>query len=92
MDGGSITSPRVAVEGLDGTFPVENHGVSPDVTVWQDPALMRQGHDPQLERAVAIAVQQLEAHPQPHYQRPAWLNYHPHLPPLPAHPTSVSGE
>jgi tricorn protease len=92
MDGGSITSPRVAVEGLDGTFPVENHGVGPDVTVWQDPALMRQGHDPQLERAVAVAVQQLEAHPQPHYQRPAWLNYHPHLPPLPAHPTSVSGE
>ncbi|MGH8181261.1 MAG: S41 family peptidase, partial [Steroidobacteraceae bacterium] len=92
MDGGSITSPRVAVEGLDGTFPVENHGVGPDVTVWQDPALMRQGHDPQLERAVAVAVQQLEAHPQPHYQQPAWLNYHPHLPPLPAHPRSVSGQ
>ncbi|MDE2447957.1 MAG: PDZ domain-containing protein, partial [Gammaproteobacteria bacterium] len=91
MDGGSITAPRVAVEGLDGTFPVENHGVGPDVTVWQDPALMRGGHDPQLERAVAIAVQQLEANPLPHYQRPAWLDYHPHLPPLPQ-PGSVSGE
>jgi len=88
MDGGSITSPRIAVEGLDGTFPVENHGVSPDVTVWQDPKLMRAGHDPQLERAVQIAVQQLEAKPLPHYQRPAWLNYHPKLPPLPE-PTSV---
>lgn len=92
MDGGSITSPRVAVEGLDGTFPVENHGVGPDVTVWQDPALMRQGHDPQLERAVAVAVQQLAAHPPPHYQRPAWLDYHPHLPSLPEHPLSVSGQ
>jgi tricorn protease len=92
MDGGSITSPRIAVEGLDGTFPVENHGVGPDVTVWQDPQLMRQGHDPQLERAVAVAVQQLAAHPLPQYQRPAWLDYHPHLPPLPEHPTSVSGE
>jgi tricorn protease len=91
MDGGSITSPRIAVEGLDNTFPVENHGVSPDVTVWQDPELMRQGHDPQLERAVAIAVQQLEAHPLPHYQLPAWLNYHPKLPPLPQ-PTSVGPE
>ena len=92
MDGGLITSPRIAVEGLDGTFPVENHGVSPDVTVWDDPKLVRQGHDPQLERAVAIAVQQLDAHPLPHYQRPPSLNYHPKLPPLPEPPTSVGGE
>ncbi|HEV2442894.1 MAG TPA: PDZ domain-containing protein [Steroidobacteraceae bacterium] len=91
MDGGLITSPRIAVEGLDGTFPVENHGVSPDVTVWQDPKLVRQGHDPQLERAVAIAVQQLDEHPLPHYERPPSLNYHPKLPPLPE-PTSVGGE
>ncbi|MFZ0549674.1 MAG: PDZ domain-containing protein [Steroidobacteraceae bacterium] len=91
MDGGSITSPRIAVEGLDDTFPVENHGVSPNVTVWQDPKLVRAGHDPQLERAVQIAVQQLEANPLPHYQRPAWLNYHPKLPPLPE-PTSVGPE
>jgi hypothetical protein len=41
---------------------------------------------------VRIAVQQLEAHPLPHYQRPAWLDYHPHLPPLPSHPNSVGGE
>ena len=91
MDGGSITAPRVAVEGLDDTFPVENHGVSPDVTVWQNPELMRQGHDPQLERAVQIALQQLNANPPPRYQRPAWLNYHPKLPPLPV-PTSVGGD
>jgi tricorn protease len=91
MDGGSITSPRIAVEGLDNTFPVENHGVSPDVTVWQDPKLMRAGHDPQLERAVQIALQQLAAHPLPQYQRAPWLNYHPKLPPLPQ-PTSVGPE
>ena len=92
MDGGSITAPRVAVEGLDGTFPVENHGVSPDVAVWQDPQLVRQGHDPQLERAVQIAVQQLDAHPLPHYQPAPWLNYHPHLPPLPEPPKSVGSQ
>jgi tricorn protease len=91
MDGGSITSPRVAVEGLDNTFPVENHGVSPDVTVWQDPQLIRQGHDPQLERAVAIAMQQLDAKPLPQYRPAPWLNYHPHLPPLPQ-PTSIGNE
>jgi tricorn protease len=91
MDGGSITAPRIAVEGLDNTFPVENHGVSPDVTVWQNPELIRQGHDPQLERAVAIAMQQLEANPLPHYQPAPWLNYHPHLPPLPQ-PTSLGSQ
>jgi tricorn protease len=91
MDGGSITAPRVAVEGLDDTFPVENHGVGPDVTVWQDPELIRHGHDPQLERAVQIAMQQLDAHPLPQYQRPPWRNYHPKLPPLPQ-PTSVGSE
>jgi tricorn protease len=91
MDGGSITSPRIAVEGLDNTFPVENHGVSPDVTVWQDPKLMRAGHDPQLERAVQVALQQLDAHPLPQYRRAPWLDYHPKLPPLPE-PTSVGPE
>ncbi len=83
MDGGTVTAPRTAVEGLDGTFPVENHGIAPDVTVWQDPALIRQGHDPQLERAVAIALEQLQEHPPAHYERPPWRDYHPHLPPLP---------
>ncbi|MGH8235087.1 MAG: S41 family peptidase [Rhodanobacteraceae bacterium] len=83
MDGGGITSPRTAVEGLDDTFPVENHGIAPDVTVWQDPKLIREGHDPQLERAVEIAMQQLQVSPPPLYQRPPWRDYHPHLPPLP---------
>jgi tricorn protease len=92
MDGGYILAPNTAIEGLHGTFPVENHGVSPDVTVWQDPQLIREGHDPQLERAVAIALEQLKAHPPAHYQRPPWRNYHPRLPPLPQPPTSVGSE
>ncbi|HET8552963.1 MAG TPA: PDZ domain-containing protein [Gammaproteobacteria bacterium] len=83
MDGGSITAPRFGIEGLNGTFPVENHGVSPDVTVWQNPAAVRQGHDPQLERAVQIGMKQLKEHPAPHYNRAPWRNYHPHLPALP---------
>ena len=84
MDGGSVTAPRTAVEGLDGTFPVENAGIGPDVTVWQDPALIRQGHDPQLERAVAIALERLQEHPPAKYERPPWRDYHPQLPPLPS--------
>ncbi len=92
MDGGHITAPRVAVEGLHGTFPVENHGVSPTVPVWQNPKLVREGQDPQLQRAVEVALQELKAHPPQHYQRPPWRDYHPKLPPLPQPPTSVGAQ
>ncbi len=91
MDGGHITAPRVAVEGLHGTFPVENHGVSPNVRVWQNPRLVREGQDPQLQRAVEVALAELKAHPPVHYQRPPWRDYHPSVPPLPESPTSVGG-
>ncbi|MDE2273401.1 MAG: PD40 domain-containing protein [Gammaproteobacteria bacterium] len=91
MDGGGVTAPRIAVEGLNGTFPVENHGIAPDVEVWQNPQLVREGHDPQLERAVEIAMQQLKENPPPAYQRPPWRNYHPVLPPLPAPAAASTG-
>ncbi len=83
MDGGTVTAPRIAVEGLNGTFPVENHGISPDVAVWQNPQLVRDGHDPQLEAAVKIALKELKEHPLPRYETPPYRNYHPQLPPLP---------
>lgn len=83
MDGGSVTAPRMALEALDGTFPVENHGIAPDVEVWQDPELMRQGRDPQLEKSVEIAMQQLKENPPKKYEQAPWNNYHPVLPPLP---------
>ncbi len=83
MDGGRVTAPRYAIEDLDGTFPVENHGVAPDIEVWQDPARVRAGHDPQLERAVAVALKQLEANPPKTYQRAPWYDYQPRLPTVP---------
>jgi tricorn protease len=89
MDGGHVTAPRIAVEGLHGTFPVENHGVSPDVQVWQNPQWVREGQDPQLQRAVEVALHELKAHPLEQYVRPPWRDYHPQLPPLPTPPTSV---
>ncbi len=83
MDGGTVTAPRIAVEGLNGTFPVEDHGISPDTTVWQNPELEREGKDPQLEAAVNICLQELKEHPLPKYKVPPYRNYHPVLPPLP---------
>lgn len=90
MDGGTITAPRTAVEGLHGTFPVENHGVAPNIEVWQNPAKVHQGQDPQLDRAVQVALKQLRENPPKHYTRPPWRNYHPKLPTLPS-PTTGNG-
>ncbi len=83
MDGGTVTAPRWAIAGLRGHWDVEDHGIAPDVTVWQNPALMRNGADPQLEAAVKIALQQLAAHPVPTFKAPPYPNHHPVLPPIP---------
>ena len=76
IDGGTVTAPRWAFYGLKGEWEVENHGIAPDVEVELDPKSAREGHDPQLERAVAIALESLKDHPPATYKRPAYPNYH----------------
>jgi tricorn protease len=76
MDGGSVTAPNHAIFLENGQWGIENIGVPPDIEVDQDPALVRQGHDPQLEKAVAWVMQQLNERPLPTYKRPAYPNYH----------------
>lgn len=75
MDGGSVTSPSVAFFSPEGKWDVENHGVEPDVAVEQDPKAVAEGHDPQLERAVSIAMEQLKQHPNPEPHKPAYPSY-----------------
>ena len=75
MDGGSVTAPRWAPYGPDGDWEIENRGVTPDVEVEQDPALVRQGHDPQLERAVQIALDALAKNPPKKLVRPSFPRY-----------------
>lgn len=76
LDGGRVTAPNLAFYNTEGQWDVENHGVDPDIVVDYDPALVRQGKDPQLERAVAVALEQLQKSPLPKYQRPAYPDYH----------------
>jgi tricorn protease len=73
MDGGHVTSPSQGFFSPKGEWDVENHGVDPDTVVEQDPKLVAQGHDPQLETAVALAMQKLTSAPEP--KRPAYPNY-----------------
>jgi tricorn protease len=75
MDGGAITAPNFAFRNLAGEFDVENKGVAPDVESWNDPAAVRQGRDPQLEKAIAVAMEQLRKTPAKKPAEPAYPNY-----------------
>jgi tricorn protease len=76
IDGGRVTAPRWALYGLNGDWEVENRGIAPDYDVDYDPAAVRQGHDPQLEKAVDVILQLMKEHPTPEYKRPPYPNYH----------------
>jgi tricorn protease len=80
LDGGQVTAPRWALYGTEGQWEVENHGVAPDVEVWQNPELVRQGHDPQLEKTVEILLEELKKHPPRTYVRPSYPDFQPKLP------------
>lgn len=71
MDGGFITSPRMAIFSPQGEWEVENVGVSPDIEVEMTPKLVIEGHDPQLEKAVEVVLAELEASPPSRPGRPA---------------------
>jgi len=76
IDGGVITAPRFGLfNPQTGEFDVENIGVAPDIEVDLDPALWRQGHDPQLEKGVSVALTNLKEHPVPPIKRPKYPVY-----------------
>ena len=76
IDGGFVTAPNLAFYNTEKQWDVENHGVKPDVEVELDPALVRQGHDPQLERTVELLMEKLKTAPQPKFERPAFPDYY----------------
>ena len=74
IDGGSVTAPRVGFWTADGKWLIENEGVAPDYEVEMDPFLWRQGRDPQLEKAVAVVMEQMKAKPWKRPTRPPYPN------------------
>jgi len=73
IDGGIVTAPNVAFYSEKG-FRVENEGVAPDVEVEQWPELVIKGGDPQLEKAIEIAMKQLKENPPINMARPPYPN------------------
>jgi tricorn protease len=76
MDGGFVSAPSSAVWGPAGQWDAENIGIPPDIEVEHDPAQVRQGKDPQLERAIAEVLAELKKSPVTKPTRPAYPNYH----------------
>lgn len=71
MDGGSITAPNLAIWTEEG-WVVENEGVPPDLEVEQTPAEVNAGHDPQLEKAIQVVMDELRKNPLPALKRPPY--------------------
>jgi tricorn protease len=76
MDGGVVTAPSRGFWTPKNDWEVENHGVAPDVEVELDPKAVREGHDPQLEKAVELLLADLEKNPIPKHKKPPYPNYH----------------
>jgi tricorn protease len=70
MDGGVVTAPNFAIWTPEEGWVVENVGVPPDIEVEQMPADIINGHDPQLEKAIQVVMEELKKNPPKQPQRP----------------------
>ncbi len=63
IDGGGITVPGARLYDNDGHWFWEGIGVSPDFEVWDDPNILMQGRDPQVEKVVIEVMKLLKKNP-----------------------------
>jgi tricorn protease len=72
IDGARVTIPSFAYYDKDGTWGIEGHGVDPDIEVIDDPALMVDGTDPQLEAAIELMLTSIPPTGAKHPPRPGY--------------------
>jgi len=65
IDDGRVTVPTFGIYNTDGEWDVEGKGVSPDIEVDDRPDLVVAGHDPCLEKAIEVLLEELKASAQP---------------------------
>jgi tricorn protease len=70
IDGGGITVPDGRLFGMNGKWFAEGYGIKPEIEVWDDPAQLAKGIDPQLVRAVNEAMKLVKEKPKVLYSRP----------------------
>jgi tricorn protease len=71
VDGGVVNVPEFGFTNAKGEWIIEGHGVDPDIVVENDPKLVIQGQDPQLERGVTELMNKLKVKPTTWPQRGA---------------------
>lgn len=72
MDGGTVTAPSFAIWDPEKGFIVENEGVAPDHDVTMLPKDLIAGKDPQLEKAIELALEALKKNPPKKDARPEY--------------------
>lgn len=63
IDGGGITLPEARLYHNNGKWFDEGVGTKPDIEVWDDPNLLVQGRDPQIERVVEEVMKLVRTKP-----------------------------
>jgi len=71
IDGGTVYVPEFGTNRVSGEWVIEGYGVAPDIEVENDPGLVLQGRDPQLERAVDEVLKAMREEPRQLPSRPA---------------------
>ncbi len=72
IDGSYASVPIFAFYDKDGTWGIEGYGVDPDIEVIDDPALMVDGGDPQLDAAIDLMLDELIRNPYRAPETPAF--------------------
>jgi tricorn protease len=72
IDGSGITVPDARLYGPDGKWFAEGIGVTPTIEVWDDPAKLAKGTDPQLTRAVEEVMKLVQTKPRKLAPKPAF--------------------
>jgi tricorn protease len=72
VDDGSVTVPTFGIYNPKSEWIIEGHGVDPDITVIDDPALMAKGGDPQLDRAIDEVMKALRKNPPIEVKKPKY--------------------
>jgi tricorn protease len=65
IDGGGLTAPDYRIYLEDGSWIVENEGITPDIIIEQGQAEMLKGDDKQLKKAIQVLMDQIREDPKP---------------------------
>lgn len=71
LDGGVVMAPNLGVYTQEG-WQIENKGIAPDIEVEQLPSKVIKGEDPQLQKAIEVALKRLDQKPPDKVSRPAY--------------------